>query len=244
VRGVRGSRDDRQVTATTYAPLPSGTVTFLMTDVEGSTRLWETHPDEMDEVLTRLEQLVADSVTEQGGHRPVEQGEGASCVAVFRHADSALAAAWSLQLAIAVSSWPSGIVPAVRVAIHTGDGIARPDGTYRSVALHRCARIRGLAHGGQVLVSDAAARLAADEMPADSTLRDLGQHRLRDLTQAERLFQLERIGAPSTFPPLRSVDMSADVARRVSRCRRRRIVSTGSSSCGSSISPPLSTRAG
>ena len=207
MRRPRDPRDDRQVTATLHEQLPSGTVTFLMTDVEGSTRLWETHPDEMDEVLTHLEQLVAEAVTEHGGHRPVEQGEGDSAVAVFRRAGDALAGAWSLQRAINISSWPDGVVPAVRVGIHTGDGITRPDGTYRSVALHRCARIRGLAHGGQVLVSDAAARLAADEVPAGSTLRDLGQHRLRDLTLAERLFQLEPVGAPTSFPPLRSVDM-------------------------------------
>src|SRR4051812_22537861 len=206
MRRPRDPRDDRQVTATLHEQLPSGTVTFLMTDVEGSTRLWETHPDEMDDVLTKVEQLIAEAVTEHGGHRPVEQGEGDSVVAVFRRAGDALAGAWSLQRAIAVFSWPDGVVPAVRVGIHTGDGIARPDGTYRSVALHRCARIRGLAHGGQVLVSDAATRLAADEVPAGSTLRDLGQHRLRDLTLAERLFQLEPIGAPTTFPPLRSVD--------------------------------------
>ncbi len=199
-------RDDRQVTVSTYAQLPSGTVTFLMTDVEGSTRLWEAHPDEMDAVLTHLEQLVADVVAGHGGHRPVEQGEGDSSVAVFRRAEDALGAAWDLQLAIVVHVWPGGVAPAVRIGIHTGVGTARHDGTYRSVALHRCARIRGLAHGGQVLVSDAAARLAAEEVPAGAALRSLGQHRLRDLTLAERLFQLERAGEPTEFPPLRSVD--------------------------------------
>jgi class 3 adenylate cyclase len=81
---VHDLRDDQQVTATTYEQLPSGTVTFLMTDIEGSTRLWETYPGEMDGVLTQLEQMVADSVAEHGGHRPVEQGEGDSAVAVFR----------------------------------------------------------------------------------------------------------------------------------------------------------------
>ncbi len=206
MKAVHDLRDDRPVTVGTYAQLPSGTVTFLMTDVEGSTRLWETHPDEMDQVLTDLEQLIADVVAVHGGHRPIEQGEGDSSVAVFRRAGDALAAAWNLQLAIVVHLWPGGVAPAVRIAIHTGVGTARHDGTYRSVALHRCARIRGLAHGAQVLVSDAAARLGADEVPAGSTLRDLGQHRLRDLTLAERLFQLERVGAPTEFPPLRSVD--------------------------------------
>lgn len=186
--------------------MPTGTVTFLMTDIEGSTRMWEAHGDVMAEVLARHEELVGAAVTAHGGHRPLEQGEGDSALAAFWRPADAIDAAVALQRALADDDWPDGAGPAVRMAIHTGEASVRPDGTYRGVALHRCARIRGLAHGGQVLVSELPARLAADQLQEDVALLDLGLHRLRDLTRPERLFQLEAPGLRLDFPALRSLD--------------------------------------
>lgn len=187
--------------------LPSGTVTFLMTDIEGSTRMWESHRDDMAEVLVRQERLVGSAVAANGGHRPLEQGEGDSAVAAFWRVGDALGAAVELQRGLAAESWPGGVSLSVRMSIHTGAATVRPDGTYRGVALHRCARIRALAHGGQVLVSELSASLAVDDLPAGGSLRDLGLHRLRDLTRVERLFQLDAPGLGEGFPALRSLDM-------------------------------------
>ena len=186
--------------------MPTGTVTFLMTDIEGSTRMWEAHGDVMGEVLARHEEMVGAAVAAHGGHRPLEQGEGDSAVAAFWRPADAIDAAVALQRALATDGWPDGAEPVVRMAIHTGEASIRSDGTYRGVALHRCARIRGLAHGGQVLVSELPARLVVDQLPLDVVLADLGQHRLRDLTRPERLFQVEAPGLRVDFPSLRSLD--------------------------------------
>ena len=143
-----------------------GTVTFLVTDVEGSTRLWESHGAVMGAAIVRHYELLAGVIAAHGGVRPQEQGEGDSVVAVFVHASDAISAAVAAQRELAAERWPTGDPLRVRMAIHTGearlredaDGVAR---NYVGEAIIRAARIRTLGHGGQVLVSTAARRRRA-----------------------------------------------------------------------------------
>jgi predicted ATPase/class 3 adenylate cyclase/DNA-binding CsgD family transcriptional regulator len=186
--------------------LPTGTVTFLFTDVEGSTRAWERHGEAMRAVLVRQAELIAAAVERHGGVRPTEQGEGDSVVAVFRRAGDAVGAAVASQRAIATEPWPGGIDVRVRMAVHTGEGVLRDERNYGGLALHRCARVRGLAHGGQVLVSSTTEALVRGELGDGVGLRDLGEQRLRDLSRPERIFQLEAGDLPSEFPPLRGLN--------------------------------------
>jgi predicted ATPase/DNA-binding SARP family transcriptional activator len=172
------------------APLPVGTVTFLLTDIEGSTRLWESARDAMSEAVRRHYEILDAAVARHGGVRPVEQGEGDSVVAVFVRAPDALAAAVEAQGVLHAEQWPGGVEVRVRMALHTGDAQLRDEGNYFGPAIIRCARLRGLAHGGQVLLSRATHDLVADRLPDGAALVDLGLVRLRDLTRPEHVFAL------------------------------------------------------
>src|SRR5581483_3978828 len=165
---------------TTFA-LPAGTVTFLLTDIEGSTRLWEASPQEMAEAVPAHYELLAAAVSSHGGVRPVEQGEGDSVVAAFSRASDALAAALEAQLAFAGAQWPGGIALRVRIALHTAEAQLRDEGNYFGIALSRCARLRAIAHGGQTLLSGSVHDLVLERLPERAELVDLGSHRLRDL---------------------------------------------------------------
>ena len=170
--------------------LPSGTLTFLLSDVEGSTRLWEVEREAMAVALPRSLQLVEDVASSYGGVLPVEQGEGDSRLAVFPRAADALTAAVAIQRAMAEQPWPDGAALRVRIAVHAGDARLRDERTYGGGVVHRAARLRALARGGQVLVSRAVHDLVADELPVGMELVDLGRHRLRDLSRPEEVFEL------------------------------------------------------
>ena len=187
--------------------LPTGTVTFLLSDVEGSTRRWEQAPDAMAVAVARHYELLDEAIVAHGGVRPVEQGEGDSVVGAFSRASDAVAAAVAAQQAFAAERWPEGAELRVRIAVHTGEAQLRDRGTYVGPTLNRAARIRDSGHGGQVLVSAATAALVADRLPADATLLDLGLHRLKDLERPEHIWQVVHPDLPSTFPPLRSLDV-------------------------------------
>jgi predicted ATPase/class 3 adenylate cyclase/DNA-binding CsgD family transcriptional regulator len=187
------------------AVLPSGTVTFLLTDIEGSTQRWQAHPTAMADAVQRHYDILDTAVTRHGGVRPEEQGEGDSIVAVFLRASDAIAAAADAQLAFEAEEWEPGGEMAVRMAVHTGEAQLRGSHNYAGPSVIRCARLRGLAHGGQVLVSSATAMLATDLLPEAVTLIDLGEHSLRDLDRRERVFQVCRPGLRTTFPPLRTL---------------------------------------
>jgi class 3 adenylate cyclase len=131
--------------------LPIGTVSFLMTDVESSTRRWEVAPEAMAVAVSRHYALLEREIARHNGVRPVEQGEGDSVVGAFSRASDAVATALSAQLAFAAESWPAGADLRVRMAVHTGEAQLRDDGNYVGHTLNRCARIRSIAHGGQVL---------------------------------------------------------------------------------------------
>ena len=186
--------------------LPTGTVTFLFTDLEGSTRLWEEHPDAMHGALARHDQIVRDAITAHDGYIVKMTGDGAH--AAFGTADAAARAALDAQRALVNEAWGETGELRVRMGIHTGPAEQR-DGDYYGGALNRAARLMSAAHGSQIVVSLATEELLRDAMPDDCALVDLGEHRLRDLARAERAFQLEGRGLPTDFPPLRSLDAYA-----------------------------------
>jgi len=185
------------------AELPSGTVTFLFTDLEGSTRLWEEHPEAMRAALAQHDEILRDAIAANGGH--VVKGTGDGLYAVFATAGSAIAAAVAGQQAVArVSSGPIGTIR-VRMGLHTGVAEER-DGDYFGGVLNRAARLMSVAHAGQVLCSQATADLVRDALPPSAGLADLGRHRLRDIVRAEAVFQVTHPDLPGDFPPLRSLD--------------------------------------
>jgi predicted ATPase/class 3 adenylate cyclase/DNA-binding CsgD family transcriptional regulator len=187
--------------------LPTGTVTFLLSDVEGSTQRWEASPQAMAVAIPRHYELLDAAIVGHGGVRPIEQGEGDSVVGAFSRASDAVAAAVAAQQALAAEPWPAGAALRVRVAVHTGEAQIRDHGYYLGPTLNRCARIRATGHGGQVLVSAATAALVTDRLPAQAALVDLGLHRLKDLGRPEHLWQLVHPDLPSSFPALRSLDL-------------------------------------
>ncbi len=186
--------------------LPAGTVTFLLSDIEGSTRLWETEPDAMAQAVPAVYSILDEAVSRHAGVRPVEQGEGDSVVAAFPRASDALGAALHAQLALHAQSWPGRIKLGVRIAIHTAEAQLRDEGNYFGVALSRCARLRAIAQGGQTLLSRAAHDLVADRLPDGVELADCGSHRLRDLGRPEHVFALVHRDLPGELVGLRSLD--------------------------------------
>jgi predicted ATPase/class 3 adenylate cyclase len=179
------------------ALLPTGMATLLLADVEGSTRLWETQPDEMSAALARFNQTVSEVIAAHGGVRPVEQGEGDSFVAAFARASDAVACALELQRA------PLAPIR-LRIGVHTGEVQLRDEGNYAGPTINRTARLRDLAHGGQTVLSGATEDMVVDRLPADAWLTDLGTHPLRDLPRPERVVQLCHPDLRNDFPPLRT----------------------------------------
>lgn len=186
--------------------LPTGVVTFVMSDVEGSTSLWERAPEEMRAAAARLDAIVDDVVAGQGGVLVKPRGEGDSHFCVFARATDAVAAAVALQRALAAEPWPDRVTLRTRIALHTGEADRRADDYYGPV-INRCARLRAIVHGGQTVISAATEQLARDALPGGVTLRDLGSHRLKDLARDEQVFQVCAADLPADFPPLRSLDL-------------------------------------
>jgi predicted ATPase/class 3 adenylate cyclase len=184
--------------------LPTGTVTFLFTDVEGSTSAWERAPEAMSVALTRLAVLVDTIVTAHAGVVVLARGEGDSHFVVFARAKDAAGAAVALQRTLRAEPWPAATPLRVRLALHTGEAELR-DGSYYGTAVNRCARLRAIAHGGQVLLSQTTRDLVCLALPEETTLRDLGEQRLPDLTAPERVYQLVVPGVAEEFPPLNSL---------------------------------------
>ncbi len=176
--------------------LPTGTVTLLLADVEGSTRLWETQPEQMTAAMARMNQVVSGTIGSHDGVRPVEQGEGDSFVAAFARASDAVAAALELQRA------PLAPIR-LRIGVHSGEIQLRDEGNYAGPTINRTARLRDLGHGGQTLLSGVTETLVLDRLPDDAWLTDLGTHPLRDLPRPERVIQLCHPDVVNDFPPLR-----------------------------------------
>ncbi|MCW3098276.1 MAG: putative ATPase [Chthonomonadaceae bacterium] len=185
--------------------LSVGTVTFLFTDIVGSTRLWDTEPEAMKQAHARHAELIAESVTAHQGHLVRIRGEGDSTFSVFRSAPDALAAACAFQCALTAEAWPTRTPLRVRAALHCGTAELR-EGDYNSTAVNRCARLRGIAAPGQTLVSQVVVEMTRDNLPEGGTLLSLGAHRLKDLQRPEQVYQLCHPDLPSEFPPLHSLD--------------------------------------
>jgi predicted ATPase/class 3 adenylate cyclase len=183
--------------------LPQGTITFLFTDIEGSSRLWEQHPRAMPTVLARHDGLLNEIVMAHGG--VIFKTVGDSVLAAFAQAPQALAAALAAQRAISTEAWELPEPPRVRMALHSGSGQVR-DGDYFGPALNRAARLLAAGHGGQILLSLATEQLVREELPPDARLRDLGLHRLKDLSLPEQIFQLVTSDLPASFRPLNTLD--------------------------------------
>ncbi len=182
--------------------LPTGTVTLLLADVEGSTQLWESQPEAMTAAIARMNQTVSKLVAEHGGVRPVEQGEGDSFVAAFARAGDAVACALELQRA--------DLAPIkLRIGVHTGDVQLRDEGNYAGTTINKTARLRDLAHGGQTVISAATEEMVEDQLPDEAWLTDLGRHPLRDLPRPMRVAQLCHPDLRNDFPPLRTADAVA-----------------------------------
>jgi predicted ATPase/class 3 adenylate cyclase len=181
---------------------PRGTVTFLFTDIEGSTRLLQHLGDRYAQVLSDQRQLLRAAFQEWGGH---ELGtEGDSFFVAFSGPTAALAAVVTSQRALAAYSWPEGAPVRVRMGLHTGEPTLTPEG-YVGLDVHRAARINAAGHGGQILLSQRTHDLVAPLLPVGVSLRDMGAHRLKDLLHPEHLFQVVIEDLPAEFPPLKSL---------------------------------------
>jgi class 3 adenylate cyclase len=171
------------------ADLPTGVVTFLLTDVEGSSRLWEQAPDAMASALEGLEAIIRRAVAGAGGVLVKSKGEGDSTFSVFARASDAVRAALAMRRQLGMEPWPRGVELKVRTALHTGEALER-DADYFGTEVNRAARLRSLAEPGQILVSQATAQVAGDRLPMGTTLVDLGLRGLRGLARDERVFEL------------------------------------------------------
>ena len=186
--------------------LPAGTATFLLSDIEGSTRLWSEFGEAMGDAVADTYSILDRAIARHDGVRPVEQGEGDSVVGAFSRASDAVAAALEAQLQLHAHAWPGGLDLRVRIALHTADAQLRDEGNYFGLALSRCARLRAIARGGQTLLSRATRDLVVDALPEGVELVDCGVHRLRDLGRPEHVFALVHPDFGEEVGVLRSLD--------------------------------------
>jgi predicted ATPase/class 3 adenylate cyclase len=183
--------------------LPTGTVTFLFTDIEGSTHLIQILGDRYTDVIAQHHRLLRTAIQDAQGQ--VVDTQGDAVFAAFPRARDALLAAIAVQRAVLAHPWPDGIGPKVRIGLHTGEPVTGETG-YVGMDVHRAARIAAAGHGGQILVSDGTQGLVGKDLPDGVSLRDLGEHRLKDLAHPHRLFQVVTAALLGDFPPLRSLD--------------------------------------
>jgi len=183
--------------------LPTGTVTFLFTDIEGSTRLLHQLADRYPDVLETHNRLIREAIAANAGVEISTEGDAFFCV--FETAPDAVAAAVAIQLALAAFAWPEDGKVLVRIGLHAGAATLGGD-NYVGIDVHRAARIASAAHGGQLLVSDTVRALAENDLPDSTTLRDLGTHRLKDLSASEHLYEIVIDDLESAFPPLHTLE--------------------------------------
>src|SRR6266849_672792 len=183
------------------AELPGGTVTFLFTDIEGSTRLLKQLRDRYAKALADHQRILREAFDEHGGREIDTQGD--SFFVAFPRATDAVAAAVEAQHGLAEQSWPEGAQLRVRMGVHTGEPTVGEE-RYVGLGVHRAARIAAAGHGGQVLVSQTTRELLRDDPLPDVSLRYLGEHHLKNLDEPERVYQLVAPGLGEDFPPLKA----------------------------------------
>jgi class 3 adenylate cyclase/DNA-binding winged helix-turn-helix (wHTH) protein len=224
-------RDDGEAAPPGPEELPSGVVTFALTDIEGSSGMWEADPKAMASALELHDELIARTAEEHAGRLLKTKGEGDATVTAFRRASDAVETAVELQRVLAEAPWPGGLELRVRIALHTGEAHER-EGDYFGPALNRAARLRGLARGGATVISQATAEIVQDRLPRDVELVDLGRQQLRGLTRPERVFELRRVAAPMAPQEMRktvtvlfsSVGASTPPGRELDPEARRRVM--------------------
>lgn len=183
---------------------PSGTVTFLLTDLEGSTRLWEQDPEAMKAAMVRHDEILEKMIAANHGFVFARMGDGMATA--FATARDAMVAAAAFQQALAAEPWGTARPLRARIGLHTDEAVIIDDTGYANLPINRCSRLMTAAHGGQTVVSGATEMLMRGQLPDGMELIDLGEHRLRDLGQPTRIFQLVREGDREEFPPLRTLD--------------------------------------
>src|SRR3989440_4748574 len=187
--------------------LPMGTVTFLFTDIEGSTHLLQHLGERYPSMLEEYRSLVRLAFQKDSGHEVDTQGDG--FFVAFARASDAIGAAVEMQRSLASHAWPQGVLVRVRMGLHTGEPELTSEG-YVGLDVHHAARIMSAGHGGQILLSQSTRELLEQELPAEVSLRDLGVYRLNDLQRPTRLFQVVIADLPADFPPLRTLDAHAN----------------------------------
>ena len=220
--------------------LHGGTVTFLFTDIEGSTKLLERLGDRYAAVLSEHRRLIREAFDARGGQEIDTQGD--AFFFCFERARDAVAAAVAAQRALAAHQWPDGTELRVRMSLHTGEPVVGEEG-YVGIDVHRAARICAAGHGGQVLLSATTAALVSGAMPDGVSKRDLGEVRLKDIDQPEHVTQLVIEGLPESFPPLRvaqeePMDFGERLAQRIKADVERQIEA---SLAGAPVSPARTT---
>jgi predicted ATPase/class 3 adenylate cyclase len=212
--------------------LPTGTVTFLFTDIEGSTALLQHLGARYADILTQYQHILCSAVEERGGQQVDTQGD--AFFFAFPRARDAVAAAVAAQQRILRHSWTDGVSVRVRMGLHTGEVLATETG-YVGIDVHRAARISEAAPGGQILLSDTTQALVAKGLPQGVSLRDLGGYRLKDLAGPHRLFQVGATDLPADFPPVKSLDVlpnnlpaqfTSFIGREREKAEVRRLLST------------------
>ncbi len=205
--------------------IPQGTVTFVFTDIEGSTELLKRLGDRYAEVVAEHRRILREEFGGRGGVEMDTQGD--AFFFSFARARDAVAAAVATQLRLAAHPWPDGSTLRVRMSLHTGEPVVGEEG-YVGIDVVRAARICAAGHGGQVLISAATAALVGTSLPDGVRERDLGEHRLKDIDRPERIYQLDVDGLPSSFPPLRThgeepLDFEQRLERRITSYVESRI---------------------
>ena len=183
---------------------PSGTVTFLLTDLEGSTRMWEREPEAMKAAMARHDEILEKAIAAKQGFVFSRMGDGMA--AAFATAREAVAAAVAIKQALAQENWRTTSSLKARVGLHTAEAVIVDDSGYANLPINRCRRLMAAAHGGQSVISGATESLVRDQLPNGVGLIDLGEHRLRDLGRPMQVFQLTWTDQPEDFAPLRSLD--------------------------------------
>ena len=207
-RGNRTARPrtvgDATAGALAQVEVTSRLITFVLTDIEGSTRIWEQEPEAMALALERHDRIFDEVIEAHDGVHVRPRGEGDSRFAVFAEALDAVTAALAIQRAFVAEGWPTRRPIMVRIGLHTG-GAQERDGDYYGPEVNRCARVRSLARGGQILLSEATTSLVREVLPVGARLRDLGRHRLRGLSRPERVAQVLHPDLMGDLPPLVAV---------------------------------------
>ena len=193
------------INSSTGRNLPSGTVTFLFTDIEGSTQLWEKHPQEMKHGLARHDSILRESIESNHGFVIKTTGDGFH--AVFERAMDGIQAAIQAQseLHSIFNTHSEGVYIKARMGLHTGEAEFR-DGDYYGQSLNRAVRLMALAHGGQILLSAITSEVAREHLPEGTSLYDLGEHHLKDIVHPEHIYQLNTPGLPVEFPALNTLN--------------------------------------